>query len=492
MIERVAKTISLYNMFPRGERVGVAVSGGADSVCLLEVLRELAPRWELRLSVLHVNHRLRGEESDRDAEFVADLASRLGLEFECHEVDVRQISAASGDNLEQAARRVRRQFFRGFLDQGKLGRIALGHTQSDQAETVLFRFLRGSGITGLAGMRPLTPEGFARPLLCVTRAEVERYLRERGIPWREDASNSDLSFARNRIRHELLPALTRDWNPALAEILAGTATVAQAEEQYWSRVIADVTAGQLVVKPPALLFRAHWFAGLPRAIARRVARKVVERVKGDLRGIDLRHIEQIVLLASGEESSGRFQIPGLDVFRSFEWMRVMPSGLETLETRNYQVALVVPGRVRVPGTSWTVELQLLQANSENAYNREESSAESTLDWGRISGSLELRNWRPGDQYRPIGRASKTKVKSLFQEARVPLWDRRKWPVITAGEPIIWVAQFGPAADYAAAPGSHTILKVRELSDIPEFCNRPARHRRPIEKGPANPAGRRVL
>ncbi len=454
-------------MFAPGNRVGVAVSGGADSVCLLLVLRELAPEWDLKLSVLHINHGLRGAESDTDEKFVADLAAQFGLEFHCRRADVARIAADAGDNLEQAARQVRREFFRSFLESGKLHRVALGHTQSDQAETVLFRFLRGSGTAGLAGIHPVTPEGFVRPLLSVTRAEVEQYLRARNTAWREDSSNRDLTFARNRIRHELLPALTQGWNPALASVLAGTAAIAQSEEEYWRRVVDEISVGQLVLKPPAVLFRAAWLAGLPLAVARRVARRVIELAKGNLRGIDLRHVEQIVLLTSDKIPSGRVQITGLDVFRSFEWMRVMPPGLETLENRNYRMSVKAPGRFEVPGTGWMVELQMVQTGSEAGYN----GSETKLDWGRISGELELRNWRPGDQFRPVGHAHETKVKSLFQQARVPLWNRRKWPVLTAADRIVWVAQFGAAAEYAAMPRSQIVLKVVEFGDLQQFCNR---------------------
>lgn len=263
VLERVEQTILRHGMFAPAQRVGVAVSGGADSVCLLDVLHELAPRWALELVVLHLDHQLRGEESAADAAFVSELAQRLGLRAYFRQVDVRGISQATGDNLEQAARRVRREFFLGFLKDGRLDRVALGHTRSDQAETVLFRFLRGTGTAGLAGMRPVTPEGFVRPLLEVERAEVLAYLRQRSIPWREDSSNADRGFARNRIRHDLLPALMREWNPALAQALAHTAQLAQDEEQYWSREIERLAATHLEVRPPAVFLRAGKLKELP-------------------------------------------------------------------------------------------------------------------------------------------------------------------------------------------------------------------------------------
>lgn len=475
MLARVAETIERYGMFARGQRVGVAVSGGADSVCLLHVLLELAPRWELALSILHVDHRLRGQESDQDARFVRELGARLGLEVRCHEADVRRVSIDTGDNLEQAARQVRQDFFLGLIQSGVVDRVALGHTRSDQAETVLFRFLRGAGTAGLASIRPVSAGGLVRPLLGVERAEVVQFLKERGIPWREDSTNQDPAFARNRIRHQLLPALERDWNPALSQILAGLASVALDEEDYWRAAVAELAKGNLLIRPPAVLFRADWLAALHPAIARRVARTAVEQAKGDLRGVDLRHIEQVLELARSQAGSGRRQIPGLDVFRSYDWVRLAPP---IREARDYEIEVSPPGRYQVPGSAWEVVLELVSPGPDCGYNEEEREL---LDWGRIAGTLRMRNWRPGDRYRPVGSAKDVSIKSLFQDARVPLWERRKWPIITSGGAILWVARFGAAAELASAPGGGTLLRVRDSHDMPEFRDRKSGRWRPIDR-----------
>jgi tRNA(Ile)-lysidine synthase len=468
MLRQVARTIERYGMVSPGQHVGVAVSGGADSVCLLGVLRELG----LRLTVLHVNHHLRGEESDGDARFVRELAASLGLPFLERDGDV----SATRDNLEQAARRVRQEFFLELLGRGVVDRVAVGHTLSDQAETVLFRFLRGAGVAGLAGVRPVTREGLVRPLIEVRREEVLSFLKERGIPWREDSSNQDRRFARNRIRHDLLPALERDWNPNLSGLLAGTAAIAADEEAYWRQVIDDVTSGKLILRPPAVLLEAGWLAGLDPAVARRVLRRAVSLVKGDLRRVDMRHIEGIVALARDERGSGRCEIPGLDAFRSYDWLRLAPPARERT---GYEMPLEAPGRCETPGKRWIFELSL------NGYNERDSEQ---LDWGQVSGGLAVRNWRPGDGYRPVGQASEIRIKSLFERARVPLWDRREWPVITCGERVVWVGGFGPAADAAAAPGHGQALTIREASGAAQFCNLEIARRRLKDVGSAGPRG----
>jgi tRNA(Ile)-lysidine synthase len=449
-------------MFQPDQRVGVAVSGGADSVCLLHVLRELAPRWNLRLVVLHLDHKLRGEESHQDAAFVRDLAATLDLPFEFEETDVAALCRETGENIEQAARAARLEFFRRVIQAGTVDRIAAGHTRSDQAETVLFRFLRGSGTAGLAGIRPVTDDGIVRPLVEIDRPEIERYLLARGIAWRNDSTNALTAFARNRIRHELLPQLTRDWNPAMAETLAHTADWAQAEEAYWESELARLAPAHFVFEPPAVLIEVDPLAALPLAVARRLVRRAVELAKGDLRGVGFEHLAGILELAASAEGHGRLQIPGLDIFRSFEWLRIAPPALDNLDNRNYRLPLPVPGAVQLPGQEAVLHTELFENTSvtetlAGVYN----GCVGCLDWNRLFGSLEVRNWRPGDRYQPVGHSGAEKVKVLFHQARVPLWERRHWPVVTMGDAILWARRFGPAAGFAANPGSSPVLGIRE-------------------------------
>jgi tRNA(Ile)-lysidine synthase len=451
VLEQVRKTITRYSMFKAGDRVGVAVSGGADSVFLLHALHALRPRWDLQLTVLHLDHRLRGEESRGDADFVRELAAQLGLPAHIRECDVAGLKRSSGDNLEQTARNARRQYYREFLCEGD--RVATGHTRSDQAETVLFRFLRGSGTAGLAGVRPLTSDRIVRPLIDIERSDVEQYLRDAGIRWREDASNTSRDFARNRIRHELLPLLIAGWNPALVSNLAHTAQWAQAEESYWEAEIDRVAAERLTVRPPAVLFQAKEIGKLPKAVARRLVRRALEVAKGDLRGICFEHVERILEIAAAEVGDGRLEVPGLDVWRSFDWIRIAPPSEEALD---FRLAALAPGRFVLPDGS-AVRLELIESSGEYncVYNREVA----VLDWDEGRGSLQLRSWKFGDRYHPRGRASGEKLKDLFQEARVPIWERRNWPILTMREEIVWARRFGPALNYAATPASRAVLKI---------------------------------
>ncbi len=461
LLERIAEIISRYSMVEPGYAVGVAVSGGADSVALLHILFSLAPRWNLRLRVLHLDHGLRGEESREDARFVAALAQALGLPVEIRAADVAGLACRSGENLEQAARDARFAFFRELLTAGTVDRVALGHTRSDQAETVLYRLLRGAGAAGLAGIRPVTRDGFIRPLIETDRGEILAFLKANNIPWREDSSNLDLRFDRNRIRHQLLPQLVRDWNPALPQVLARMAAVAHDEECYWEAEIDRLAPSFLVREPSAVLLRLEGLSDLPRAAVRRLIRRAVSEAKGDLRRFDFLHIERLRELAESRTGAGRLRLPGLEAVRSFGWLRLAPPAPPT-PGNDYRYSVSAPGRYPIPGSGKVICLERIAADSTYPFEKSgyNTGREGELDGSRLSASLELRNWRPGDRFRPGGRRE-AKLKELFQQARIPAWERAGWPVLTSGNRIVWTRRFGVAEGFAPTPGSREVLRVRE-------------------------------
>lgn len=312
---RLATHLDRRHWLPAGSRVAVAVSGGADSVALLLLLADIADERGLSLAVAHFDHRLRPESSD-DADFVRALADRLGLEFHLASADPAA-GAAAGPNVEQAARRLRYGFFARLVRSGVAAYVATAHTRDDQAETVLLRLLRGAGPTGLAGIWPqldLTPSGAAgrrpwlvRPLLDFTREQLRAWLRARGQPWREDASNGQLDRARNRVRHLLLPALVSDFNPALTSRLAGLAELARADELYWRRRVRRYAdrIWQPSNEPNGWSAERVALHRLPLALRRRLLREGVRRAKGNLRGLDFPAIERLVAMLAPGPVNGR-------------------------------------------------------------------------------------------------------------------------------------------------------------------------------------------
>ncbi|HEV8375616.1 MAG TPA: tRNA lysidine(34) synthetase TilS, partial [Candidatus Polarisedimenticolia bacterium] len=251
LFESFKSTLDRHSLWNSGEAVLIAVSGGADSICLLDLFASLREREAFPLYVAHVNHGLRGDESDADEGFVAASAKRLGVPFYVKKLGPDELRS-SPKGLEAAARKARFEFLTGIATQTGSSRIALGHTRDDQAETFLLRLLRGSGRRGLGGMHPRTEEVFIRPLLEISRPAVRSHLQARGILWREDSSNEDLGRTRNRVRHRLLPMLKEEFNPEIALGLARTASVFREENDYLDLVTRDLERRLLRVEEQGL------------------------------------------------------------------------------------------------------------------------------------------------------------------------------------------------------------------------------------------------
>ena len=435
---------------------------------MLHVLRELAPRWNLRLSIVHVEHGIRGEASREDARFVQEMAASFDLPFHLLTADVPALASAEGDNLEQAARRVRLGFFHGLIEKGIVDRVATGHTRTDQAETLLWRIVRGTGWTGLGGIFPVTAEGLVRPLIEADREQILAFLRERRLNWREDDTNAELRYSRNRIRRQVMPLL-RELNPEADRAFANLAEIARDEEAFWEEHVPE-----MAIRDGVLVLSREQLSSPPRALGRRRARRAIQAIKGDLRQIGLAHIEAILDLASASEGSGRLQIPGVDVFRSFDWVRFAKFGHDSGRERNYSFTASPPAELTLPGEQ-RLSLEIIEKSGEviEKYEPENDcvTVKEDLDWWKVealrSGAscrLEVRNWRPGDVLCVPGHAEQ-KIKTLFQQARIPLWQRRHWPVIERGGRIVWAKQFGPDAAFAADPRSRTVLRARSIETV---------------------------
>jgi len=458
--QSVAAYIHKHALLKPGDRVGAAVSGGADSVALLRLLLELRKELGIVLSVVHFNHKLRGADSDADEHFVAELAQRYKLDLHCEGSDVATYAAEKRFSLETAARELRYEFFRRLLQQDRLNRIATAHTLDDQAETVLLRMIRGSGTRGLAGIYPQLSidssrlsalsspaPAIVRPLLSVKRKDLEAYLATINQSWREDASNRDLRHARNRVRHGILPRLERNLNPAVRETLAETAEIARAEEEYWEGEVAKLLPG-----PAKRAIKLATLQNLPLALQRRVIRSVTESL-----GVraEFHHVEEILALASG---TGRSAIlpKGWVVSRNKNELRFEPPTKAV--PLDYEYALSVPGAVDVPEAGSRFETVLVSAKGASGYNREQ-----LLNQTFLREELRVRNWRPGDRFQPPHTKAAKKIKELLQQRHLTGLERARWPVVVSGAEVIWVRGFAAPARLRPQEGMEPALVIREIA-----------------------------
>lgn len=475
-MKKVLQYVREQGLLQPGDRVMAAVSGGADSVALLRVLEELRAELGIVLSVGHFNHKIRGAEAEADEQFVRELSERLGLEFYCGSGDVPAHAREKKLSLETAARELRHAWFAEIVGNGRAAKIATAHTLDDQAETVLMRVLRGAGTRGLAGIAPWQREKrLVRPLLEITRAEIEDYLRGLKQPWREDASNRDLSHTRNRVRHELLPLLQRGYNPAIRQTLADVGEVARAEDAFLEAQAAkefqrrvregkpgrdgrNVAAGQ----KQTLAIELAALSGIDPALQRRVLRRMAEELGGTL---EFKHIQQILLqqtmrLAGEREGRRKLELPGgliaMFTLRELQITREVPATLA-----EYCYKLTVPGEVAVPELGATIRAQVVRAEAGNkGYN-----PALLLDRKLLAAELTVRNWRAGDRFFPAHTHSPKRVKELLQAGRLgqdlSAAERKAWPVIESGGEIVWMRGFPvPAAFETRSEQAVLIEEIR--------------------------------
>src|SRR6267378_462174 len=312
---RILDCLKKQQMMRPGDRVGVAVSGGADSVALLLLLQEFREKLGIVLSVVHFNHKLRGKASDADEKFVANLAAKHGLEFHTASVHVAQKAKKERTNLEDAARRARYDYFHSLVESGALTRIAVAHTADDQAETVLAHILRGTGLTGLGGIHPVAGP-IIRPLLKIRRAELRAYLRAKKQKWREDATKRDTTRTRARIRRKLLPLLEKQFQPAIVEHLTTLAELAREDESFLKAVVAR-RAAELVQKGGEGLRIAAIDLLEPltrveeaQALSKRLVRHIVKSLKPRSGQLGAGHVNAVLELARQGKSGASLPLPG--------------------------------------------------------------------------------------------------------------------------------------------------------------------------------------
>jgi tRNA(Ile)-lysidine synthase len=477
---RVLETIRHARMLAPGDRAGVAVSGGADSVALLRMFERLRGRLGITLIVVHFNHKLRGAESDADARFVRELAGARKLEYIAGSEDVAAAAAAHKWNLEDAARRLRYAFFDRLIAERRAARVVVAHTADDQAETVLAHLLRGTGPAGLAGIYPAVGS-VVRPLLGERRDHLREYLLDLGQDWREDSSNRDLSRQRARIREQLLPLLERDFSPRAVDHLSRLAGLAREERTFWDALVEDrfgalvrAAEGKFSIRVDDLVAPLDLASGAEpgalRALTERLVRRLYQELRGHPSGPTEVQVAQVIHLASTSASGSRTELPGgILVERSFGELVFsrasrLVRGPQTIPRENayrYVVSLPAHGvaTVSVPELNRRFCLKVIDWSVSERDTKRENAV---LDASLLREPLILRNWRPGDAYRARGRRQPKKLKEMFLAGRIPSGDRACWPVLESGGRVAWARGLPPADEFCVREGTRACVVIEEV------------------------------
>jgi tRNA(Ile)-lysidine synthase len=446
-----------------GDRIGAAVSGGPDSVLMLEFLARMAGDVGFQLAVVHFNHRLRGSESDEDESFVRGLADQYGLPFFRGEARVGEEARKRRRNLEATAREFRYRFFLGLVRQGKVDKVATAHTLDDQAETVLLHILRGTGTRGLGGIHRSLQNKVVRPFLGLTRAEIEAEIARRSLPFRVDSTNLETRFRRNKVRMELLPILERDYNPEIKRLLSDLAARAREDEGYLDQQARERAGAWRLREDGAEKISRTALRSMPPALARRVLRQMLAEVGNTIVGVTHRHIEALYRFALESQSGKKLQLPrGLLARIEFDWMVLSPEKGNN-GPREFVYNVVIPDTISVGEIGRIVTFKIVGCkDADRGYNGMEWPK---LDPLTMPARLVFRNWRQGDRYCPSGSQKSVKVKELFRRHRVPLSERTHWPVLDSDEGIV-CARGLPAASWAAAKEECDLVLVIQEARMP--------------------------
>lgn len=460
---QVLETLRHHALCAPGDTLIVAVSGGADSVALLDLLATL-PDLPLSLVVAHLNHCLRGGESDGDERFVAELAAARGFPFETCRVDVRALAAEQGRSLEEAGRDARYAFFDRLRQQYAAAAVATAHHADDQAETFLLRLLRGAGGSGLGCMPFRNDRAVIRPLLEVSRRDLLRYLHERGLAWREDSSNLDTTLLRNRVRHELLPLL-ETYNPSVMKRLASTAYLLRQDEELLARQVETVFAELVLSDGSGLVFDAASCGCQPEGLRFRLYRRALELLTRDLRCFDSTHIRQLDRLLLHGGTGARLPLPrGLVAIRTADGL-VLSRADAALASPPRATEITGPARYDLGnGLSLLVELAAVAPTSSAA---DDSTALVDLDAAPFP--WQVRPHARDDRLSLPGGEGSRSVGRLMIDRKVPRHLRPLLPLLLSADQPLWLAGVRRSGHARVTERTGTIARITVVG----LCLRPA-------------------
>jgi tRNA(Ile)-lysidine synthase len=491
---KVLDFIQRYSLISPDEIVVVGVSGGADSVCLLHILAECQKELRIKLHVAHLNHQLRGVESEADAEYVSNLIDSLGIPSTIDRQDVAAYRTERNCSIEEAARELRYAFFARVAREVRANRIAIGHIRDDQVETILMHILRGTGITGLCGLAPCSPMAYdsqgmslrakrsnllvIRPLLDITREETASYCQEYQLEPRIDSSNLSPSFFRNRLRLHLLPLL-RQYNPSVDQALLRLADIAKEDNALIEQQASGLWDEVARQENNAIYLDKKLIASLPIALQRHLLRAAVTKLAGDVRDIEASHIEAARSLLN-KPTSKRISLPhGLICHGGYDELMItkLPSVIAS-EARQSQIPpcpfpplsgefpLKVPGKTVFPG--WKVIASIVREraaslSSQGALSTNERTYQGNLvahfDLHKTGTELFVRQRQPGDRFQPLGMSMPKKLYEFMVDAKIPRSWRNHIPIVCSPQQIVWVVGWRIDDRVKTTEASQKILRL---------------------------------
>ncbi len=439
-VQNLYRFIKKHAMIENGDTVLIAVSGGADSMALLNGLHALQSQLNCNLHVVHIDHSLR-HDSANDAEYVRKHASRLEISFSLHTIDVSQLSKEWKLSIEAAARKVRYEFYETTCAKTGATKVALGHHKDDIAETVLMNLIRGTGSTGLKGIAPIRDGKYIRPLATFTRKDIETYLKSIDIVTKEDPTNTDKQFLRNRIRHELIPILEQDYNPNIKNGLCRTAEILGSETEYLETIAQQTytECKQTDSNPASIVLNRQKFQQNHIALQRRILRYAISDIMGQLNDISYDHCQTILDIIHGEKPNAKFTLRDEFTFKRAYQELIFERTSDKFN--DFEYILNIPGKTILSIPNAVITVTFVDMATDCVPSIPDGVNEAMFDCSKINYPLSVRNRRQGDRFQPFGMQGTKKVKDYFIDKKVPQDQRNRIPLLISGDELMWVIGF---------------------------------------------------
>ncbi|MCX7843426.1 MAG: tRNA lysidine(34) synthetase TilS [Clostridia bacterium] len=462
LIENMLETINKYRLLDRGDRVVLGISGGPDSVCLLHALLSVSSRLDIRVFAVHINHLLRGSESDMDENYVSELCRGLKVPVYVRRINIKNFSREKGISLEEAGREARYLIFEEIASELDADKIAVAHNRNDQAETLLMRLIRGTGLEGLKGME-YKRDKIIRPLLDIDRLSIIKYCNENKLNPRTDSSNLEAVFTRNKIRLDLIPYINKLFNTDITTTLIRMSGILKDDSEYLEEKANEgfeLCAIKKLEKEACL--DISLIQTFHRAIASRIIRNAIRCVKGSAKGIEGQHIHMVLDLIDNGRTGAQIQLPeGIRVEKSYGVVRVYIEG-KSNESKEFNCKIAVPGETEVVCLNISIKADLIEAdkNDIHLYMKMPSGGLTQFfDYEKLKEGINIRKRQEGDLFKPLMSQGGKKLKEYFIDSKVPRRQRDEIPLIAKGKDIVWIIGHKISDKFAVTENTKTVLRL---------------------------------
>lgn len=455
VFEKVLNTINKYNLIESGDKIVIGISGGPDSVCLLHILNRLKDKLDIELYAAHLNHQIRGIEAQKDALYVSEICKEMGIIYFIKSIDVPKYCEENSLSIEEGARKLRYEMFDEIKQKTRSNKIAIGHNLNDQAETVLMRIMRGTGLQGLRGIEYIRENSIIRPLLDIERKDIEQYCEVHNLNPRIDESNLENIYTRNKIRLELIPYMMDNFNTNLIESIVRMSHNLRSDSDYIESEAQSKFSNICKVTSDSVNIRIKDFIKLHNAIKVRILRKGIKTILGDTNFIDQKHIEDVMEFESESKINKMLTLPrGVFVYRKQDCITLTTTEIVNEEI-NFSYNIPNNGFVKIKEANVIIETQTMTIDRYK--NGKLDKMSKGFDLNKIKGGMVIRSRQQGDKIKLAGGTKK--IKDLFIDLKIPREERCKVPIIADEQGILQIGEYKSSENYKIDEKTKEVLKV---------------------------------